>query len=80
MLDRLSDMRKAFEDKTQKASSLTKFITEGEENLNIIYWNLNRAAELISNFKQVAVDQSSENDRIFSFAKLIVKIYFREAE
>jgi hypothetical protein len=37
MLDRLSDMRKAFEDKTQKASSLTKFITEGEENLNIIY-------------------------------------------
>jgi signal transduction histidine kinase len=74
MLDRLSDMRKAFEDKTLKASSLTKFITEGEENLNIIYRNLNRAAELISSFKQVAVDQSSENDRIFSFAKLIDEI------
>jgi signal transduction histidine kinase len=74
MLDRLSDMRKAFEDKTLKASSLSKFIAEGEENLNIIYRNLNRAAELISSFKQVAVDQSSENNRVFSFAKLMDEI------
>jgi signal transduction histidine kinase len=74
MLDRLSDMRKAFEEKTLKASSLSKFIVEGEENLNIIYRNLNRAAELISSFKQVAVDQSSENNRVFSFAKLMDEI------
>ena len=74
MLDRLSDMRKSFEDKTLKASSLSKFINEGEENLNIIYRNLNRAAELISSFKQVAVDQSSENNRIFSFSKLMEEI------
>lgn len=74
MLDRLSDMRKAFEAKTLKASSLSKFIAEGEENLNIIYRNLNRAAELISSFKQVAVDQSSENNRIFSFDKLMEEI------
>jgi signal transduction histidine kinase len=74
MLDRLSDMRKAFEDKTLKASSLSKFIAEGEENLNIIYRNLNRAAELISSFKQVAVDQSSENNRVFSFVKLMDEI------
>ena len=74
MLDRLSDMRKAFEGKTLKASSLTKFIAEGEENLNIIYRNLNRAAELISSFKQVAVDQSSENNRVFSFTQLMNEI------
>lgn len=74
MLDRLSDMRKAFEDKSLKASSLSKFIAEGEENLNIIYRNLNRAAELISSFKQVAVDQSSENNRVFSFSKLMEEI------
>ncbi len=74
MLDRLSDMRRSFEDKTLKASSLSKFIAEGEENLNIIYRNLNRAAELISSFKQVAVDQSSENNRIFSFSKLMDEI------
>ena len=74
MLDRLSDTHKAFEEKTLKASSLLKFITESEENLNIIYRNLNRAAELISSFKQVAVDQSSENNGVFFFAKLMDEI------
>ncbi|MEP1446451.1 MAG: ATP-binding protein [Paraglaciecola sp.] len=74
MLDRLADMRKAFEDKTLKASALSKFIAEGEENLNIIYRNLNRAAELISSFKQVAVDQTSENNRVFSFSRLMDEI------
>lgn len=74
MLDRLADMRVAFEDKTLKASTLSKFIDEGEENLNIIYRNLNRAAELISSFKQVAVDQSSESSRVFSFSNLMSEI------
>ena len=74
MLDRLTDMKKQFEEKTLKASTLSKFILEGQENLNIIYRNLNRAAELISSFKQVAVDQTSENNRIFSFAKLMDEI------
>lgn len=74
MLDRLVDLRKAFEDKTLKASALAKFFAESEENLNIIYRNLNRAAELISSFKQVAVDQTSENNRVFSFSKLIDEI------
>lgn len=74
MLDRLTELKKAFEDKTLKASMLSKFMNEGEENLNIIYRNLNRAAELISSFKQVAVDQSSEQDRSFSFKQLMDEI------
>jgi signal transduction histidine kinase len=74
MLDRLNIIEKEFNAKTLKASSLAKFISEGQENLNIIYRNLNRAAELISSFKQVAVDQSSESDRVFSFAQLMDEI------
>jgi signal transduction histidine kinase len=74
MLDRLTEIKKQFEEKTLKASSLAKFIQEGQENLNIIYRNLNRAADLISSFKQVAVDQSSESNRIFSFTKLMNEI------
>ncbi|GAA0856578.1 ATP-binding protein [Aliiglaciecola litoralis] len=74
MLDRLNFIEKEFENKSLKASTLSKFISEGQENLNIIYRNLNRAAELISSFKQVAVDQSSENSRIFSFAQLMDEI------
>ncbi|MFT2089409.1 sensor histidine kinase [Paraglaciecola sp. 2405UD69-4] len=74
MLDRLGEMRVAFEGKTLKASTLSRFINEGEENLNIIYRNLNRAAELISSFKQVAVDQSSESSRVFAFSSLMNEI------
>ncbi len=74
MLDRLNSLEKEFEGKSLKASTLSKFIAEGQENLNIIYRNLNRAAELISSFKQVAVDQSSENSRVFSFAQLMDEI------
>ena len=74
MLDRLSDMRKAFEEKTLKASYLLKFIIESEESLNIIYRNLNRAAGLISSFKQVAVDQTSENNCVFCVTKLMDEI------
>lgn len=74
MLDRLNYLEKEFEGKSLKASTLSKFISEGQENLNIIYRNLNRAAELISSFKQVAVDQSTENNRIFSFSQLMDEI------
>lgn len=74
MLDRLNHIEKEFEGKTLKASTLAKFIAEGQENLNIIYRNLNRAAELISSFKQVAVDQSSESNRVFSFVQLMDEI------
>lgn len=74
MLDRLAKIKEDFENKTLKASSLEKFIGESEENLNIIYRNLNRSAELISSFKQVAVDQSTETDRIFMFRQLMDEV------
>ncbi len=74
MLDRLATIKTDFENKTLKASSLEKFISEGEENLNIVYRNLNRSAELISSFKQVAVDQSSEVDREFLFTQLMDEV------
>lgn len=74
MLDRLVTIQKEFENKTLKASTMAKFLAKSQENLNIIYRNLNRAAELISSFKQVAVDQSSENSRSFCFAQLVNEI------
>ena len=71
MLDRLVVLEQQFSDKTLKASSMKRFIEEGRENLNIIYRNLNRAADLISSFKQVAVDQSSEEARDINVKQLI---------
>lgn len=74
MLDRLAQLKTDFDNKALKASTLSKFIDEGQENLNIIYRNLNRSAELISSFKQVAVDQTSEGNRTFEFTQLMDEI------
>ncbi|MDN4501957.1 ATP-binding protein [Alteromonadaceae bacterium BrNp21-10] len=74
MLDRLADLQRDFDNKELKASTLGKYLNESKENLNIIYRNLNRSAELISSFKQVAVDQTSENSRTFSVQYLLEEI------
>ena len=71
MLDRLAVIDQQFKDKTLKASAMDRFINESRENLNIIYRNLDRAAQLISSFKQVAVDQTSEEAREVNVKQLI---------
>ena len=58
--DKLADIQAAFEQKTLTSKQLERFINDGVENLDLIYRNLNRAADLISNFKRVAVSQDTE--------------------
>lgn len=72
--DRLKEIINAFENKTLKSSQLKKFLTEGEENIGIIYRNLDRAAKLISSFKEVAVDQSNEEVRQFNINNLLEQV------
>ncbi|WP_233143852.1 sensor histidine kinase [Colwellia chukchiensis] len=75
LADRLAEIKRAFEDKTLKSSQLKKFLHDGSENIAIIYRNLNRAADLISSFKQVAVDQSSEEVRSFDVKELFNEVF-----
>ena len=49
-------------------------MNDGSENIAIIYRNLNRAADLISSFKKVAVDQSSEDTRTFNVKELLNEV------
>lgn len=74
LADRLKEIKDAYEDKTLKSSQLKKFLHEGSENIAIIYRNLNRAADLISSFKKVAVDQSSEDIREFNIHELFSEV------
>lgn len=74
LADRLEDIKADFENKTLKSSQLKKFLNEGSENVAIIYRNLNRAADLISSFKKVAVDQSSEEVRTFKVKELLNEV------
>ena len=72
--DRLSEIKTAFDDKTLKSSQLKRFLNEGLENVAIIYRNLHRAADLISSFKKVAVDQSSEDVRKVNMSELLHEV------
>jgi C4-dicarboxylate-specific signal transduction histidine kinase len=74
LADRLDEIKNAFDNKTLKSSQLKKFLHYGCENITIIYLNLNRAADLISSFKKVAVDQSSEDLRTFDVKELLREV------
>ncbi len=74
MQDKLADIQKAFDEKKLTSSQLAKFLAESNENLGIIYRNLERAASLIRSFKQVAVDQSNENRRQFNMLQLMNEV------
>jgi signal transduction histidine kinase len=54
-----------------KKSDLKNFITEGTAAADIVVRSNLRAAELISSFKKVAVDQTSEKRRIFDLLEVI---------
>ncbi|WP_404340831.1 ATP-binding protein [Pseudoalteromonas mariniglutinosa] len=58
--DKLAEINIGFEQKTLTSTQLKRFIDDGIENLDLIYRNLNRAAELVSSFKKVAVNQDGE--------------------
>ncbi len=57
-----------FKENKMKRSDLEKFTETMLQSSTIILSNLNRAADLIQSFKQVAVDQSSEDKRNFKLA------------
>ncbi len=72
--DRLLEIKQSFDDKTLKSSQLKKFLNDGQENVAIIYRNLERAASLISSFKKVAVDQSNEDERTINVGELLQEV------
>ena len=48
-----------------RKSSLDQYLSHGESGFDMLVRNLERAARLISNFKEVAVDQTSDRRRRF---------------
>jgi len=72
--DRLKEIQHAFETKTLKSSQLKKFLSESEENIDIIYRNLARGTQLISSFKKVSVDQTNTEMRSFNVSDLLDEV------
>lgn len=70
----LRDLHRQFERTVAsglKRSALSAFQAEGREALEVIERNLRRAAELITSFKQIAVDQSSYQRRPFELGEVL---------
>ncbi len=55
-------------------SALDTFVTSAREGTDILMRSLRRAAELVSSFKQVAVDQTSTNRRQFDLHQTVEEI------
>ncbi|WP_419149034.1 sensor histidine kinase [Pseudoalteromonas 'SMAR'] len=72
--DKLSDINDAFQNKSLTSKQLERFISEGIENLDLIYRNLNRAAELVSSFKRLAVSQDLEVNTEVNLATLLKEV------
>ncbi len=72
--DSLHDIQQAYNNQTLKGSELKRFLDDSEQSVSIVSRNLNRAAQLISSFKQVAVDQSNEEPRHVNVKQLINEI------
>ena len=69
-----TEIKKIYAAGELKRSELENYLQTVEEVSNSILINMERAAELISSFKQVAVDQSSENRRQFNLKEYIHEI------
>ena len=74
LADQLDVFEKEYKSGQLKKSSLEELLTDAKESSGILTRNLQRASELISNFKQVAVDQSSEDRREFELQSYIEEL------
>lgn len=73
----LSDHRRSFEAAIAgglRRSALDHYLASAGEALQVLERNLHRAAELVGSFKQLAVDQSSEQRRHFLLAEVVQEV------
>ena len=66
LVDRTAELRAAWQAGSMKRSTLDHYIEGVKDAGRLILTNLERSNELVQSFKQVAVDQSSEDRRTFA--------------
>lgn len=72
--DQVALLRGRYETGDLKRSDLEKLLDAGEESARLVLANLTRAAELVQSFKQVSVDQSSDQRREFDLGNYLAEI------
>lgn len=74
MADRARDFAKVFEANNVKRADLANFVASQSDGCSMVLSNLRRAEELLTNFRQVAADQASEQRREFDLATMVREI------
>ncbi|MGB7443741.1 MAG: ATP-binding sensor histidine kinase [Coleofasciculaceae cyanobacterium] len=74
LADKTADFYQAYKSGKMKRSQLEKFLDTAMQSSSMVLSNLNRAADLIQSFKQVAVDQSSEQQRTVNLKQYLSEI------
>lgn len=72
--DHTKDMAAAIAEGALRRSTLDQFVSTNQTATDILIRNLRRASELISSFKQVAVDQASSQRRNFHLIEVVNEI------
>jgi two-component system, NtrC family, sensor kinase len=74
LIDETKLLQAAIAAKQLKQSTLNNYLEIARESASLILSNLNRAAELVQSFKQVAVDQSIQEHRTFRLKQYLEEV------
>jgi signal transduction histidine kinase len=74
LAERTRQIRDLYQKGEMKRSDLEKYLALAAESSVSVLSNLERAAELVQSFKKVAVDQSSEEKRVFEVRSYLEQI------
>ncbi len=74
LVDQARDFEKMLQSGQLRKSELTQFIGQVREGNALMVRNLERAASLLKNFRQVAADQASEQRRDFDLQQVIAEV------
>lgn len=74
LAEKRNEISVKYENRQMTKSDLEKFLAICRESVEIIQFNIMRAGDLIKSFKQVAVDQSSEQSRVFNMKEYLEQI------
>ncbi|MFD2017876.1 sensor histidine kinase [Vibrio olivae] len=75
-IDEISAIRKRYQNGELDEALFESFLNSATELSDIVNKNLERTAQLIRGFKQIAVDQTSEEDRAINLKEYIDEVIF----
>ena len=68
------ELKKLYLNQEMSEEDFNDYLKQVEESSNLITTNLHKGAKLVKSFKQVAVDQSSDEDRMFNLKKYVEEV------